>query len=471
MKHFKLAVMALLVVAGLSNVNAQDENNPWAISVGVNAVDYYPTNDPTMVSDTGINTGWYSQFFNADDHYNMVPSVSRLSVGRYIASGFSLEVAGTYNKIDQVGETTLNNELTYIGADLAIMYDLNNIFLKNAKTFDPYAFVGGGYTWMEEEGSATFNGGLGANIWLGKNLGLYIQSAYKHVFDEDYPNVQQPHFQHSAGVKFRFGGKDTDGDGIYDRDDACPEVAGLEMYKGCPDTDEDGIVDGDDACPEVKGLAELNGCPDMDEDGIADANDNCPEVKGTKANGGCPDTDGDGVLDKEDKCVNEAGPAANNGCPWLDTDGDGVLDKDDKCPEVVGVASQQGCPEPPKVVAPTEKDKEALRELARTVYFNSSKSTFKGETEGRLNQIADIMVKYPDARFHIEGHTDSSGSNSLNQRLSETRANAVRSYLVSRGVGSSKLTAQGYGEDRPIADNKTRAGRATNRRVEIKLVR
>jgi len=464
MKHLKMAMMALLFVVGLSNVNAQDENNPWAIGFGVNAVDFYPANISGMTTPSGNSTVWYDEFFNADAHYNMIPSISRLSVGRYLADGFSFEVAGSLNKIEKIGDMSAS-DLSYFGLDAAIKYDLNNVIGETA-WFDPYVSIGGGYTWIDvtdkSNGTGTFNGGAGVNFWFSDNIGLNIQTTYKHSFDSDY--VKQ-HFQHAAGVVIKFGGTDTDGDGIFDKQDACPEVFGLKEFKGCPDSDSDGITDAEDKCPNTAGLAEFNGCPDTDGDGIVDGKDECPEVKGTKANKGCPDTDGDGVVDAKDKCPKVAGPAANNGCPWGDADKDGILDNVDKCPQVAGVASNDGCP---KEVS--EATKAALQELARTVYFNSSKSTFKSETYASLDMIAGIMNEYPKAQFQVEGHTDATGSSAGNQRLSDARANAVKDYLLTKGVSAANLTAKGYGEDKPVASNATRSGRADNRRVEIKLV-
>lgn len=125
---------------------------------------------------------------------------------------------------------------------------------------------------MDEIGAGTVNGGLGLNIWFSENIGLTLQSTYKHAF-EDY-GVK--HFQHLAGLSVKFGGTDTDGDGVYDKDDACPEVAGLESFNGCPDADGDGIEDSKDSCPNEAGSKEMNGCPDADGDGVADKDDACP---------------------------------------------------------------------------------------------------------------------------------------------------------------------------------------------------
>ena len=451
MKQLKLAVMALFAFAAV-NVSAQDSDNPWAVGFGVNAVD---VRIPSEFGD-------YAKDYIGTSDWNILPSISRVSVDRYLNDGFSLQLAGSLNKIETV-YTENDSDMLYWAIDANVKYDMNNLF-GNTGWWDPYVYVGGGYTSIDDEGEGMLNVGAGFNVWFNDNLGMNFQTGGK----KEFADKVKDHFQHSIGLVFKFGGKDTDGDGVYDKEDACPEVAGLKEFNGCPDTDGDGIKDSDDACPEVAGLAALNGCPDADGDGIADKDDACPTEKGTKANNGCPDADGDGVVDGKDKCPNTAGPAANNGCPWPDTDGDGVLDKDDKCPNEAGVASNNGCPE---VVIKEEAVKQ-LNEFARAIYFNSGKSTFRTGTTGKLDLIAGIMKEYPKANFSIQGHTDSSGSNTLNQKLSEKRAKAVLDYLVAKGgIAADRLTSAGFGEDYPIADNKTRAGRAENRRVEIKLVK
>jgi outer membrane protein OmpA-like peptidoglycan-associated protein len=271
--------------------------------------------------------------------------------------------------------------------------------------------------------------------------------------------------QHFAGLIFKFGGTDTDGDGIYDREDACPEVAGLNQFKGCPDTDGDGIVDASDACPEVAGTVAMNGCPDTDGDGVADKDDACPEVTGLKAFKGCPDTDGDGTTDKADKCPTVKGPKENSGCPWPDTDGDSVLDKDDKCPSVKGTVANNGCPEV------SEEAINTLNGYAKTILFNSAKSSFQKQTLPVLVSIAAILKENPLAKFGITGHTDNIGKSDFNLKLSKERAEAVKNYLISNGVASDRLTSDGFGDSQPIDDNKTSKGRANNRRVEVKYVK
>ncbi|MCG9973175.1 OmpA family protein [Christiangramia crocea] len=458
MKHLSKIVLALCLVFGFTSVQAQDADNPWAIGIGVNAVDFYPTGEDAPLGDM------FDDYFNAGDHWNVLPAVSKLSVSRYIGAGFVGELTGTLNQIDSYGDRSVS-DLSYYAADLSFDYSLRALL--NDGWFDPVIGLGGGYTWIgEQEGedisnldAVSLNGKLGLNFWFSDNLALSLESKYKNFFDVETAT----HFQHSAGIKFVFGGTDTDGDGIYDKDDECPEQPGLEEFNGCPDTDGDGIEDRQDACPEEAGLAEFDGCPDSDGDGVADPDDDCPEVAGLAEMNGCPDTDGDGVRDSEDECPDEAGPAENDGCPWPDTDGDGILDKDDDCPEEAGPAASNGCPEPTAEVI------SELNEYSKTVLFDFNKATIRTESEDALQSIVDIMNEYPQTIFHIEGHTDSIGSEAYNEKLSRERAASVENWLSEHGVPANRLTSEGYGETRPIATNSTDAGRQENRRVEISL--
>ncbi|MBW4359922.1 DUF5723 family protein [Flavobacterium taihuense] len=265
--------------------------------------------------------------------------------------------------------------------------------------------------------------------------------------------------------------KDTDEDGVLDKEDDCPKIAGPAENKGCPwpDADVDTVADKDDKCPTVAGPVENKGCPwgDEDKDTVLDNVDGCPAVAGPVENKGCPwpDTDGDTVLDKDDKCPNEKGLVANFGCPENDADKDGVVDKEDECPTVPGPASNKGCP---------EVTQEVLKELkvqARAVFFVTGeailKTADKGETDGRLEAIKDIIKNYPNAKFSIEGHTDNVGNAKANQKLSEARAKVVMDALIAKGVNPANLTYVGYGATKPVANNKTAKGRAENRRTEV----
>jgi OOP family OmpA-OmpF porin len=449
MKQLKLAMLALFTLVTLGNVSAQDDNNPWLVGFGLNSVDFYSSDDTF--------SNQLEDLVKAKD-WNSLPSISRVSVSKYLEKGFSLQLAGSFNRIETV-ITENDSDFIYYALDANVNYDLNNLFGETG-WFDPYVYLGGGYVSVDNSGEAMLNGGLGFNTWFSDNVGLNFQTGTKNGFSDNIEN----HFQTSVGLVLKFGGTDTDEDGVYDKKDACPEVAGLMEFNGCPDADGDGIKDSDDACPNVAGLVAMNGCPDADADGIADKDDMCPNVKGTKANKGCPDTDGDGVVDKNDKCATEAGPMANGGCPWPDTDGDSILDKDDKCPTVAGIASEGGCPE---IIS--NEAKMGMGSFAEAILFNLESASFQRGVEKDLDGMLAIINEFPEANFAIRGYTDTSGSVSGNLKLSNARANAVLDYLVENGIDTARLTATGFGQESPIASNKTRAGRVQNRRVEVKV--
>ncbi|MDO5607790.1 MAG: OmpA family protein [Capnocytophaga sp.] len=451
MKKIRVIFMALASVFAVG-AQAQDANNKWQVGFGVNSVDIR----------TPDEFGEFLKDWGGPSDLNIIPAISRLSVGRYIGSGFAVEVAGSLNKIEkgygyQKGDAKISN--SFWAADARLHYHLNNLW-NGARWFDPYLQAGGGYASIEDDGEFKVLGGAGFNTWFTENIGLNFQTTYNHGFGDI---VGLDYFQHAIGVTIKFGGKDTDGDGVPDKDDECPEIPGLKEFNGCPDTDGDGIPDKDDACPEVAGPAEFNGCPDTDGDGIPDKDDACPEVAGLPQFNGCPDTDGDGIPDHEDECPNEAGPKENKGCPYADRDGDGVLDKDDLCPDVPGTVANQGCPEV------TREVQASLNEYAKTILFDTGKSTIKPESAAVLEQIVGVLNQYKGSKFSIEGYTDSTGSRALNERLSDERANAVKIFLVQSGIDANRLTAKGFGPEKPIASNANAKGRALNRRVEINL--
>ena len=267
--------------------------------------------------------------------------------------------------------------------------------------------------------------------------------------------------------------KDTDGDGVPDIDDLCPDVPGPKENRGCPlntDRDGDGVPDTIDRCPDVAGPKENQGCPwpDRDGDGVLDKDDKCPDEPGPKENGGCPDkdTDGDGVIDRKDRCPTVAGPAENGGCPWSDRDGDGVPDKDDKCPDEPGPKENHGCPRKQTLIV-VRKDR---IELKQQVHFATNKARILPDSFELLRQVARAMKDAPHVQMRVEGHTDNVGKLEANMTLSQARADSVRDYLLKQGVEQKQVIAEGYGPTRPIASNLTKAGKAANRRVEFRMV-
>ncbi len=461
MKHLnKVAIAFIMLFAFTLSSQAQNENNRWGIFLGVNAVDFYPTGEGMAPDYLMSSENFLGDFFNTEDHWNTVASMTTIRVGYYVGQDLSVRGAFNFNRISKIGDTRPESTLSYVALDGDLIYSFNRLL--NSGRFDPYLGAGLGYYWLDDSGAATFNSTLGLDIRLTRQLFFSVETSYKQAFDGGRLDL----FQHTAGIKFNFGGKDTDGDGIYDDKDKCPEVPGLEEFEGCPDTDGDGITDAEDSCPDVAGSPDMMGCPDADGDGIADKDDECPEVAGTKEFKGCADSDGDGVPNNVDQCPEENGPKANKGCPWPDTDGDGVADKDDMCPEVAGTSADKGCPEV------TEEVQKELNEFAKVINFQSGKTYITDYSKNILDtKVIPILNEYPNANFVIEGHTDSTGSKKINQRISDERAAAVKEYLQTHGVAKERLTSKGYGPDRPIASNKTAKGRKENRRVEINLVK
>ncbi len=289
-----------------------------------------------------------------------------------------------------------------------------------------------------------------------------------------------------AGFGFRAGplfvGSGTVISGLIGKTQALDGHIGLKIpiYQGkLKDRDFDGIKNRKDDCPEVAGPIENKGCPwkDSDSDSIIDNEDKCPNVAGDKANSGCPwgDLDKDTVLDNVDKCPEVVGDSNNNGCPWGDSDKDGLTDNIDKCPLTFGVLANNGCPEEIKKVVevPVIKDEiiKKINDFSKTILFDTGKATLKPESNTSLDNIVLVLNEFPTSNFKVEGHTDSSGKPENNLKLSQERANTVMNYFITKGISPSRLTATGYGSTQPITSNATVDGKNKNRRVEINLVK
>jgi outer membrane protein OmpA-like peptidoglycan-associated protein len=206
---------------------------------------------------------------------------------------------------------------------------------------------------------------------------------------------------------------------------------------------------------------------DSDGDGIVDVEDLCPDVPGPAEHRGCPvftDRDGDGVADDVDRCPELAGPRENFGCPWPDRDGDRIADKDDRCPDEPGSPENQGCPRRAALIV-VKSDR---IELKQQIHFQPNRAKILSDSFDVLREVAEAIKDAP-VTVRIEGHTDNVGKRKENIKLSQARADAVKDYLVQAGVEPNHLKSVGYGPKRPIASNSTRAGRTLNRRVEFRI--
>ena len=514
----KLLLGALLVTCFGQYGQAQTKDMPWQIGLGVGISEY----------SGDLGNGFFK--FDLTPHNvsnngggktENTPGIGYLTITRYLSNQFDISARGYlgewgyFDKLNVIGSTTTGN---FYRQTLGFEVTPRWKFLeKDNAMFTPYVTLGIGArrinmpkTRMEDFGifgidkdglyEFTVPAGLGVNVKLTEKFGMNIQSNYMWTNNdkvEGLPLYEQLTYDqawfHTIGVTMNLGKViDTDGDGVGDKrdkcpntpagdlvnpttgcsidsdkdgiadnKDACPLVAGVANFKGCPDSDNDGVQDSEDKCPTVAGVAKFKGCPDTDNDGIQDSEDACPTVAGIAAFKGCPDSDNDGIQDSEDACPAVAGIPAFKGCP--DTDNDGIEDKLDNCPRVAGVAANNGCPEIKAAV------KQLFEKALQGVQFETGKSVIKPNSFAILNNVAKIMAENPTYKLYILGHTDNVGDAAKNLKLSQDRAAAVEKYLESKGVKTERVRSEGFGDTKPAYDNATKEGKTKNRRVEFKV--
>jgi len=329
---------------------------------------------------------------------------------------------------------------------------------------------------------------LGARADLGSHIDArldVVADYYPSPLNETNAVTDNWTFSLAAGVGVRVGGgsgiKDSDRDGVVDSVDPCPGTPRGEAvdFRGCPlpkDADGDGVVDASDRCPGTPTGDAVNasGCTlprDADGDGVADSSDRCPNTAGGQRvdASGCPlDADGDGVADATDRCTDTpAGePVDATGCPLpKDTDQDGVLDSVDRCPNTpTGQrVSAVGCP---MLFVGAQRTL-----VLEGVNFETGSANLTDQSHNTLDRVAAALLGNPDVRVEVAGYTDNRGGAATNLRLSQARADAVRAYLVGKGVPGYQLTSRGFGAANPIASNATAVGRSRNRRVELHRMR
>jgi len=359
-----------------------------------------------------------------------------------------------------------------------------------AHAFSPFVSLGGGiwkvnHKKVGDMSSAAFDVAAGARLRLTDVVGLRLEARnVLAIPSSNWESASINNLVFGAGLSFGFGGrlKDTDGDGVPDKNDKCPDTPhGCSVdATGCQtDSDGDGVCDGLDKCPGTPRGAKVdaNGCPiDSDGDGVVDGLDECPNtVAGCKVDAkGCPtDSDGDGVCDGVDQCANTTTGCKvdEKGCP-IDTDGDGVCDGLDKCENTPAGAKvdKDGCP-----IEIMEKETELLDTgmiRIQNINFESGKAELAPDALPVLDIVGQVLTKWPQLKIEIGGHTDSRGAAVYNQKLSESRAASVKDYLLAHfpGLQSDQYTIRGYGEAKPLVANTTALNLAKNRRVEFKVL-
>jgi OOP family OmpA-OmpF porin len=523
-RHLLTLLVALILIT--PSIDAQSPNHKFGLEVNGGVREYHGDLGSALYlqkrPDYQFVGASFGMYLNPSFDANLYGSSGDLG---FYKNSYDIRTTETYR---QGFRSRITNVM------LGVTYKFNNGYiLDEDATFKPYLRGGWGvsqsitrlshnkvgYSESRNWLASHWNVGAGLKIKLTPSLDLSLSEMFNYSFDDNYDGepftltgaklnvaeegnkpLHDAFLAHSIGFVFNFGEgmgsygvKDTDGDGVNDKFDICPETPeGIEVDsvgcpydddkdgipneldkcptkpgsvegEGCPDSDGDGLFDHQDKCPFTPGDKEREGCPanDKDRDGIADEADKCPDVPGLKEFDGCPDSDKDGIIDSEDKCPLKAGTKEGEGCP--DSDGDGVYDHIDVCPVTPGVVENKGCPEI------KEEVKEAIRLAAAGIYFESGKDIIKSESFTNLDKLVEILNEYPKAQVAIDGHTDSQGADADNLKLSQDRANAVKRYLASKGVDEGRLTATGYGETQPVADNGSADGRALNRRVDFKL--
>jgi outer membrane protein OmpA-like peptidoglycan-associated protein/outer membrane protein W len=419
MKHYyNIIAIAVLLALSTQLSFAQNQEGLWSFEAGFSAINIYP------VGENNPQGEYFDEFFNLNDHWNLGVY---FGVTKELNDNISLTARGTINNISkwgelgEVDESVLVDNLKYYGLDGMVNYSFGTSKLQ------PYIAVGGGYTWIQEGlfntfstkegvdnlvGAGTVNGSVGAKYWINDNLGLNLQTTYKHAF-KDY---LAKHWEHNLGVVYKFGTE-----AVVMEEEVVDTVSN--------DRDGDGVPDDYDLCPDTAGAANLGGCPDTDGDGIIDKDDLCPTVKGSSAFGGCADTDGDGVPDNKDNCPDVAG--TDNGCPV--------------------------------------KMENTAISIERKMYFDYKSSKLDLNAKTILNDIADTYKDASKFNISIAGHADNIGGDDYNYNLSVERANAVKDYLISKGLSNATISTEGKGETQPVAPNTSEDGRAENRRSVLTI--
>jgi len=397
------------------------------------------TGAETALADAEAGQGYFSvmgSYIDDDKDRNVDDGIhgGQLGIGKVMKDGkLNVEVILSAASMDQQEQMGLG-------------VDLQRVFRRDER-FSPYLFGGVGYMKVSPSGAAREEDGAMYAAGAGFLLDMFesnvaLRGEWRHRMDSvSASNLNDNIF--SLGLQIPFG------------------QASVKWV----DSDGDGVADGSDNCPNTPAGAAVDawGCElDSDGDGVKDSADKCPDTpRGTPVNAdGCPaDSDGDGVPDDKDQCPGTpAGePVDANGCE-LDDDNDGVVNRLDECPGTAeGVQVDiKGC-----------EIKGEIR--LEGVNFETNSDRLLPGAETILNDAAATLEKNPTIKVEVAGHTDSDGAAEYNESLSARRAQTVHDYLANRGIAVNRMTVRGYGESQPIADNSTRAGKAQNRRVVLRI--
>lgn len=456
LKNSLVIIMLVIVQFGF----AQTADNKFAI--GINGMSNKYVGD---LGGNAITDFTYSQ-------YVLGYFGAGLSLNMYVNPSFDLGINGNYGLYGAYHSYDKKFISTKFESSLFGHYKLNNgyIMSKDSK-WSPFLSLGVGIaTYGQVQDYPNWADYSGADVIIPIGLGIKYQitdklaAQYQYNYnittadkrDKVLAGGNDAFGEHLLGVVFSLGkNKDTDKDGVADKNDLCPNTPiNVKVdEKGCPiDTDKDGVADYMDKCPNsMEGeRVDANGCTlDSDKDGVADKDDRCPNTPaGVKVDSkGC--TIVEVVKDKD--CI-------------TDKDGDGIADYLDKCPDVKGTLENKGCP------GVSEETQKVFNQAMQGIQFKTNSHEIKPISNPILNNVVDVLKKNSQyTKIDVNGHTDSVGPEEYNMTLSQKRAEEVKKYLVTKGIDAARLTPKGFGESQPVADNTTPEGRYKNRRVDFKV--
>lgn len=539
-------VLVFLIIANYS-LFAQTYDKKWALNIDYGSIEY-----------RGELGDQFLDFANWQGGYG-------IQVARYLTPSFDAGFRGGYNYLSVIGPDT--NTFSMQGELFTFLFNVDYKFANGATISEnsllkPYIKASGGLIFGQTSGSSMDNNGApysvvlsdwvyslkgGTKVRITNNIDAFFELGNLWVttvgMDGSKMDASRDQFlQLNLGVSFALGAlKDKDRDGVGDKNDLCPgtppNIAVDDV--GCPfDTDGDGLYDYEDECPNEAGGESTKGCPDSDNDGLADLHDKCPDESGPKSNGGCPyisietsekvdvpvdlpkdekdvrvfyvyqngeskpvvysspnnkglayDTDKDGISDNIDLCPNEPGTVENYGCPAGqvhgqgnsevinlpmsdisvehgcpdDRDCDGVADALDACPENPGALRNKGCP------IEKLKPKWRMDIEIQPVHFMSGRNFLTDFSKERVDALIAKLNQYPTMNVWMFGHTDPSGPSAANLILSEKRIETIVNYMVAKGVSRERIYTMGLGESFPVTYIPNDEAQLLNRRVEFYL--
>lgn len=482
MKTSRIAiVVVLMVMAACDNSSAQWKRGP----VGI-----------------GVNVGM--QHYVGDWNRASLGAAAELMLRASLANFFSIALHTGYGELaDEYDYQSFHTSLLQAEARGTLM------FLPSRRVSPLVYFGGGGFFYealdrnnqvLQKPEGGNYKGwdrlgflGGGLDIMLNEKWSLSFTGDYHYTTSDGLDGnssggAPDGFYSARAGLMFNIGGEhDSDHDGIPDKRDAdkfaAEDFDGFQDDDGKPDydNDADAIPDLQDKAPLVAedhdGYQDEDGIPDTDndEDGVPDALDRAPnqpeDRDGWNDDDGAPDpdNDNDGIPDVTDSAPNLAedkdGYQDEDGAPDVDNDGDHFADSLDVSPNLPenynGFEDFDGAPDVRPLILKDEKI------ILAGVGFNSGSTVLTGTSYAFLDELLSFLKQTPEAQIEIQGHTDSQGDELANMRLSVRRAEAVRVYLISRGIKDDRLVALGYGEGKPVAGNDTDEGRRANRRIEV----